>query len=496
MEIRELKNFWPPLGTRFLSYLSFALNYRVNGLDAAGYHLVNISIHAANAVLVYFLVLNCFRTPLLKASQGVQPPLIALFSALVFASHPVQTEAITYITQRTTSLAALFYLLSLVLFLRWRSSDKGIVSAGYFSSVLFAAAAQMTKEISFTLPFLIILLDTVFFSSRTRGRRHLLPFILTLLIIPFMLFAPDLSGGLNERLRSSQINDLMTLSRHDYLVTQFKVLVHYLKLDYDWQPSRSFFDPGVLASFVFLLAFFISALFIFIRSIKRGNGPMAFASFGVIWFFVTISIESSIIPIKDVIFEHRLYLPSIGLSFGLTTLVFHAGARLNAGSWRTALILTLAVAALGAVTLLRNDLWADNIRLWKDVAEKSPNKARAHINLGHAYREAGLLDEALKEYAVAIKIEPRNHVLLNNMGVAYLMLGQPDMAMPRIKGSLALNPGYEDAHNSLGYAYFLMDRNDEAIAEFKKALRLRPGFPEAQRNLANALKKSKNTSGR
>lgn len=97
-----------------------------------------------------------------------------------------------------------------------------------------------------------------------------------------------------------------------------------------------------------------------------------------------IAMESSIIPIKDVIFEHRLYLPSVGFAFLLTSLVFYSASKLNADARRPALLLVLAVAALGAATYLRNDLWADKIRLWKDVAEKSPNKARAHMNLGLA----------------------------------------------------------------------------------------------------------------
>lgn len=226
-------------------------------------------------------------------------------------------------------------------------------------------------------------------------------------------------------------------------------------------------------------------------SCKRGNGTWAFASFGVIWFFITISIESSIIPIKDVIFEHRLYLPSVGFAFWLTSMVFYTASKLNAGVRRPALLLVLAVAALGTATYLRNDLWADKVGLWKDIAEKSPNKARAHMNLGLAYRESGLLNEALEEYEIALKMNPLNPVLQNNAGVAYLMLDQPDRALIHIKNSLALKPDYEDAHNSLGFAYYLIGRNDEAIAEFEKALRLRPDYPEAQRNLANALEKVK-----
>lgn len=498
--LEDLASFWPPSGTRFFTYLSFALNYHAHGLVAYWYHLTNIAIHASNAALVYVLVLYTFKTPLLKtaAGTGVSPCLTALFSSLLFALHPVQTEAVTYITQRFTSLAVLFYLLSLVLFIRWRLSERG-VGVSYLLSLIFAVMAQMTKEISYTLPFLIIFYDFIFFKGQPKGRRlHLLPFALTLLIIPYMLFFADTALDISARLRSAQLEELETLSRHDYLITQFKVIVTYLRLivlpvgqnlDYDLELSRSFFEPGVLASFLFLLLVFTSALFVFIRAYRRDNGLLALASFGVIWFFATVSIESSIIPIKDIIFEHRLYLPSIGLAFGTSTLVFYSAEGFKAGRRRGALVLVLAAVALGAAAYSRNDVWADKLALWKDIAEKSPNKARAHINLGLAYRETGLLNEAIAEYGIALTLEPDNPVLLNNMGVARLMLGQAGEAVPFIEKALALRPDYEDARNSLGFAYFSLNRTDEAIAEYREALRLRPGFAEARRNLERALEK-------
>ncbi|MBI5643613.1 MAG: tetratricopeptide repeat protein [Deltaproteobacteria bacterium] len=501
--LKDLSDFWPPSGTRYLSYLSFALNYQISGAAPFGYHLFNMVIHTANAALVYFLALHTFETPLLKATPGnANPGHIALFSALLFTAHPVQTEAVTYISQRFTSLAVFFYLFSLVCFIRWRLSDKKILSGFYLLSVLSAISAQVTKEISFTLPFIIFIYDLIFFKGHVRAKRYsyTIPLLAPLFIIPFMLFFPEMGSGISEEIRGSQIHELLNLSRHDYLINQFRVIVTYIRLlalpvnqnlDYDWALAGSFFEPEVIISFVFLLAVFSFAVYFLIRFYKNGNGPLALASFGVVWFFITLSIESSVIPIKDVIFEHRLYLPSVGIAAAFSSALFYGSDRLNIPFRKTGIVLLLIVAALGGATLSRNEVWADKIAFWKDIAEKSPDKARAHINLGFAYREEGLLDEALDEYRKALTIEPQNPVLLNNIGVAHLMLGNIDEAIKAIKSSIQARPDYPESHNSLGYAYFTKGRIDEAIVEYNEALKLKPGYTEAEKNLETALRKKR-----
>ncbi|MFQ5466030.1 MAG: hypothetical protein ACE5EI_08895, partial [Thermodesulfobacteriota bacterium] len=325
--LRDLSNFWPPVGTRYLGYLSFALNYQAGGLDVAGYHAVNTLIHSANAALVLLLVHLLMKTPWMRSSDlGTRPGAalaLALSTALLFAAHPVQTEAVTYATQRFASLTALFYLSALVLFLAWRlgRGRRGRSIGGallYALALAFTIAAQKTKEFAFTLPFVLVFFDVVFFEGlrelpATRRLRYLLPFLATLVIIPYELFGPSygisVGESLNEMVRKDQMRDLGSMSAYEYLITQFRVIVTYLRLlvwpsglnvDYDFPLYHSALSPGVLASLAFLLAVAGSGAYALLRALRTGSGLAMLYFTGVVWFFTTLSVESSVIPIKDV----------------------------------------------------------------------------------------------------------------------------------------------------------------------------------------------------
>jgi tetratricopeptide (TPR) repeat protein len=458
-EIRNLWNFLDISDTRYITFLSFALNYLIGGYNPLGYHLVNITIHIINGLLVWSLVTLTLKTPVMERGT-VNPQLkaaIALTAALIFITHPIQTQAVTYITQRFASLATLFYLLCLVLFARWRISretlNPGPRTFIYASSIFSAVLAMKTKEISFTLPFVIILYEFTFFSNFKRLRRRLLylvPFLLTLAIIPLNYFAPELGLGergsdISEEIRRLNILQLKTLSRHDYLITQFGVIVTYIRLlilpvnqnvDYDYPLYNSFFNPEVLLSFLFLISIFGFALFLFARSRKTGNGYALMASFGILWFFITLSVESSMIALWDVIFEHRVYLPSVGLIITFSTCVFYGFdyAKERLGFKVSILVFTCAVLLVSALPLSlasysRNLVWEDEITFWEDVARKSPGKMRGHYNLGVIYNKRGRMDEAIENYKKAIRLKPDFADAHNNLGLTYSSLGRTEEAI-------------------------------------------------------------------
>jgi hypothetical protein len=335
-------------GNRGVGYLSFALNYQFNKLNVTGYHIVNIAIHIMNALLVYCLVLLTMKTPAMAKNRLVSHSrFIALASGLIFVAHPIQTQAVTYIAQRFTSLATFFYVLSLVLFIQARL--KTVQGKSFFSplhlvcycvSLLSAYCAMHTKEISFTLPVVIILYDLFFIdsSSASWGKRfvYLIPFILTLAIIPINtldLFGKggakplgDVIGEIRE-----QVQETPLISRGDYLLTQFNVIVTYIRLlflpmnqnlDYDYPIARTLFQSSTFVSFVFLLALFLLAVYLLIKGYRL-------ISFAIFWFFITLSIESSIIPIRDVIYEHRVYLPSVGFGIVMAIFLHEAGESFN-----------------------------------------------------------------------------------------------------------------------------------------------------------------------
>ena len=175
------------LQTRYVGFLTFALNYKFDGFDVAGYHAVNLSIHILNAFLVYFLVLLTFRTPFLTRSRLTEKAgVAALFSALLFISHPVQTEAVTYIFQRLASLVTFFYLLSLTAYVKSRLSSGRTQRIGFFLlSVFSAIIAMKTKENAFTLPIMIALYEFFFLEDSLRRRIvRFIPLLLTMAIIP------------------------------------------------------------------------------------------------------------------------------------------------------------------------------------------------------------------------------------------------------------------------------------------------------------------------
>jgi len=543
-----LADFWPPYGTRYVTYLSFAVNYHLGGLSTVGYHLTNLFIHIANGLLVCALAMLALKTPLMrKAGSGALPRLhIGIFAALVFTAHPVQTEAITYISQRFASLATLFYLLTVTLYLLWRMGGGGRKKAlAYAGSLIFALIAQKTKEISFTLPFMVVFFELAFFEGPLMSARRilpLLPFISAIAVIPLTVFGVDmwLWGGtdaLGEGVRHAQLRDLETLSSHDYLLTQFRVVVTYLRLlvlpvgqnlDYDYPVYTSILAPAVLSSLVFLLGVFSLSVYWFARSSARKNAYMRLACLGSIWFFATISVESSVIPIKDVIFEHRLYLPSVGAAIAFSSLAFYAVSRFKGREGRppftaAAILLVLAVAVpLAIASDARNSVWKSEVSLHEDTVSKSPRKERARYNLAWAYHRAGELDKAADEYAEVIRLKPDKDKAHYNLALIHQSRGEADMALrhfmeaARLKPAassvawynmamiywdkgdaraaidayneaISVNPAYEDAHYNLAWTYQSVGDNRMAVLHYLEVIKLNPSSADAYYNLGRVL---------
>ncbi|MBI5194829.1 MAG: tetratricopeptide repeat protein [Nitrospirae bacterium] len=520
---------------RFIGYLAFALNYRLHGLDVTGYHIVNLSIHIINALLVYWLVLLTFfrvakgqRDKVAEGQDSLSTVngqqsinLIALFSALIFISHPIQTQAVTYIVQRFTSLATMFYLLSLVMYVKFRTQNiehrtqntdkrQKIFSLSsvfwYLGSVLSAVLAMKTKEIAFTLPIIIVLYEFVFFSPNSQAKAcgyasrltlyalrflYLIPFLLTLLIIPlgiidFSKSTEDLIESISETTKVQ----VVTISRWEYFFTQSRVIVTYIRLlfsplnqnlDYDYPIYNSFLNPNVFLSFLLLLSILGLAVYLFYYSknplyeplapshrplslptgqagpfdkggIKGGRSPftvhcslftvhyLRLTAFGLFWFFITLSVESSFIPIVDVIFEHRVYLPSIGLIIAFVSAVFYFSPYLSSfnlqpssflshhASRITVLLLAAVVLSLSIAAYQRNAVWQDKVKLWEDVIRKSPGKARGYFQLGVAYFDKNDLTAATKYFEISkqsfFMIE--SHAYLGNI---YALMGQYNKAI-------------------------------------------------------------------
>ncbi len=350
-----------------------------------------------------------------------------------------------------------------------------------------------TKEIAFTLPLAVLLYEVFFFRGAWQASAY-----------PAAAFGDSAHHPDNDfRLRRFD-SDLLsdpgrqlpvgqTLSTQDYLLTQFRVIVTYLRLlvlpvnqnvDYDYPIYNEFFTPPVLLSFLLLVAIFGLAVYLLWRTgHSRGNQvkdksgserdslatsslttaqPVYHSSqpylrliaFGIIWFFLTLSVESSLIPLADVIMEHRLYLPCFGAVTVVASLLCIAILKFprTAQVRLVVLIAVLMITGLGAATLQRNHVWGNAIRLWQDVVEKSPGKARPFNNLGVALEAAGRRQEAIFAQSRAIEVGPGFYKAYYNLADLYLVSDQPEKSLPLLEIAIRLNPTFTEAYVEVGAA--------------------------------------------
>lgn len=494
--------------TRYVGYLTFALNYRLHGLNVTGYHVFNLFIHVLNAMFCYALIVLTFRSPFLKETASNTPSrYIALFTGLLFVSHPIQTQAVTYIVQRFASLATFFCLASLAAYIKSRLSGGRTERTVFYTLSLAAAVLAMkTKQIAFTLPLAIALYEYMFFDGALRKRiLFVVPLLLTMLIIPLGVLGfekplEEMIGGVEE---ATRVRDV---SRADYLLTQSRVIVTYLRLlvlpidqrlYYDHKVYHSFFTPDVFMSILFLLSIVGIGIYFLYRSrvAARRFGssssssmdhPLRIVAFGIFWFFITLSVESSIIPLH-VIYEHRVYLPSAGAFSALAT-----GAFLLAGTLKGKRIQASAMSSLILVPLIfscathaRNGVWRSEISLWEDVVKKSPYKEEGHSNLGTAYFDKGFTDKAIKHYQLAVTIKPDFAEAYNNLGIAYGVKGSIDTAVEHFHTALRLKPDLADAHFNLGLIYVKKGLVENAREKFNAVLKINANDHEARRMLEN-----------
>ncbi|GAB4483109.1 MAG: tetratricopeptide repeat protein [Thermodesulfovibrionales bacterium] len=492
--------------TRYAGYATFALNYRLHGLDVRGYHLANVLIHVVNSLLLYWLVMLTFETPFSRASGGLRSlsgsgrTATAFFTAALFAVHPVQTQAVTYVVQRFASFAALAYLLSLCLYIAWRNGaqehPRGRAASVllYAASLLAACLAMKTKEFSFTLPLTMAMYEFMFLDGKTARRIFfILPFLVSTLLIPLSLAGAGDAASTLRGINEGAVNlsgERSSITPADYLITQFRVIVTYLRLlilpvgqnlDYDYPVFDAISRPAVLVSLSLLAAMLSFGVFLFRLSGRpevNGRNWFRLASFGIFWFFITLAPESGMMPIIDVIFEHRLYLPSIGFFIALAATVGAAGEGLRRWNDHAQTALACAVAAMTLImagaAYARNSVWLDELRLWSDTVEKSPAKARPRHNVGLAYAKQGRTDEAIREFRTALRIKPDLAGAHYDLGVAYGSLGMIDAAIREYQAVLMLLPDSAEARNNLGLAYIDQGRIDDAIREYQTLLVMHP----------------------
>jgi hypothetical protein len=309
---------------RVFSYFTLALNYYFGGLDVFGYHLVNLIIHIASGIFLYWFLILTFNLPSLREKYGSVSYRVALFTSLIFITHPIQTQSVTYIVQRMASMAGMFYLLSLVLYIKGRLS-LGRPRVLYFGGmVLSYLVGVFSKENVAILPVFVALYEFYFFQNldlSPKGRKILFSLVGALLILGafgFIIWGQRYINVIIEGFKERPF----TMSER--VLTQSRVVLYYLtlliyphpsrlNLDYDFPISKTIFDPPTTLISILIIAGLIGYS---VWTAKKR--PML--SFCILWYFGNLVIESSIFPL-EMVYEHRLYLPAVGpfILFSLLT---------------------------------------------------------------------------------------------------------------------------------------------------------------------------------
>ena len=411
---------------RILSFATLALNYRIGAEEPFGYHIVNFVIHLLATWAVYSLALALCQTPRLRGSWLAERPLpFAVGAAFLFACHPIQIQAVTYIVQRMAAMAAMFYVGSVLLYVQARNAQLGLGAGrpitAFVGSALLALAAFFSKENTASLPLAILLTEWAFYGGEVTARRilRLAPFLALVLVIPltWKLLGKgprpttepggSMAGEVNNLLRllAFRADPFGHLAPVDYFLTQCVVIPRYLRLvvlpwgfnvDHD-VPLATGLSAPVAAGLVFLAGLLGFGLY----AVRRW--PVV--GFSALWFFVALSVESSFLPISDVMVEHRMYLAMPGIALAAGAAFAWAARRKR----RPALLLgAAAVVLLATLTFRRNEVWRTPLSLWLDALAKSPGKARVYVNVGTALHLEERLDEAITYYCKALALEPEN----------------------------------------------------------------------------------------
>ncbi len=495
--------------SRGLPHLLDTLNYRWGGENVWGYHLVNVAVHLINALLVYALALLTLRMPIFAGRYETRARTLALLVALIFVAHPLQTMAVSYISQRAESVAAMFYLSALLLYSAGKSGRIGLRGAGLTAAVLaIAFLGIISKETVASLPAALLLYHVCFLRGRSGDESSswrmalllLLPALYGLYLARHFLLPglADEEGGQSSWMFIPSAGlGVEGLTPWNYLITQFGVIVWYLRLfllpthlcfDYGWPLADSFWSIGVILPLAVLLLLVALAIVAYPRN--------RWITFGIGWLFIVLAPSSSIIPIKDPAFDYRMYLPMFGPILLLVVCTADAVRRLVPATRTVTSAERVAVAAaalcivaLAAASVSRNATLGDSLALARDSAAKAPNHWRNHFTYASALLERGSTAEAIESFERAIAISPEQstpRIMLGDLFARAGRLGDAeDVLLP------ATDAREESvsaaAYRQLGFIYKAQSYPDAAIGMFEEALVRKPRWRALDLEIARLL---------
>ena len=492
----NINYLWKEFIHRGLLQISLAFNVHLDGFRTFGYHLINMLLHLINSVLVYFVTLGIwsYLGSINSQSKDDETRFVALFTAVFFLIHPIQTESVVYIMSRSEVFAATFYLSSFLLFQIYVVRDRPIKTA-FKILVLFLISTAFilgfsVKQTVITLPLMLLLYFIFGQESESTSIRWLkrrkwgIGFII--MIGVSLLFHKLLTDELFLIGESTAGEDI---GRLNYMLTQPTVIFYYyfklllfpinLNIDPDIQLITNWWSWKFITSLTG-----IAGLVYFCCRAKENRILLYF----ICWFLIVLSPSSSIITLSDLAAEHRTYLASYSFYAVLAYCVYKVPQLVlpNHSTRCKNIILVISIFVsiiFSGLTIQRNKIWASEVLLWNDTVNKSPQKIRPVINLGHAYTTAGNVDLAIKYFEKALALNPNIFATNYNLGNLYLKRGGEEDALRLLQTAALIRPKIPETHELLGEIY--LKRKQIELAEFhlKRAVEIKPDYAISMRNL-------------
>jgi Flp pilus assembly protein TadD len=490
----RIRKIWPPwapmLGTtRPVVVFTFAVNYALHGMDTWGYRAANLTIHLMAGWVLFDLVRRTLMLERPGGRYGHAASGLALAVAAIWLVHPLQTQSVTYVYQRFESLMGLFFLLSLYCLLRGDGAQRS--GLWYMGSLVSCLLAMGSKEVAATLPLVLVWYDRAFLSHSWRELLHrrwkLYAPLGGLLVLAAFWIASSL-----DIYRGGQVLYVEGVSPLDYALTQPAVILHYLRLsfwpqgqciDYAWPVADS--PAEILIPAAILLAILAGTIWCIFRRPAWG--------FVLGSFFLILAPTSSVFPIRDLAFEHRMYLPLASVvvvaTLGAYELLRRQVATKLPASTKPGLYATAAlivVVSLTATTFARNRVYRSELAFWSDVVAKAPHNPRGHNSLGAVLTDIGETDAAVGHFRRALELDSDYPLAHYNLGTA-LVNSHPKAAVHHLRQVLEAKPRHLKARCNLGTALANVGDTEGAVRELRKVLEAWPDMAKANNNLGNLL---------
>ena len=451
--------------------LSLAVNYALGGYEVRGYHVANTLIHALAALVLFGIVRRTLLRPGLRERFGAAALPLGFAVALLWAVHPLLTESVTFVIQRSESLMGLFYLLTLYCFIR--AVESPAPSRWQVLSVTACLLGMAAKEVTVSAPLVVLLYDRCFvagsFRTAWRERWRLYVGLAATWLVLVILVPRTHQRGAGG------------VSSWDYLLTQCQAIVMYLKLAF-W-PSPLVVDYGTTVVHRLADVWLQGVLLVLLAvGMFVALGRRLAAGFLGFCFFAILAPSSSVVPlVAQTMAEHRMYLP-LAAVIALVVL----GAYRWLGSRSLPVWLAMALVA-GGFTVARNRDYQSDVRLWEVTVAEHPENPRAQTNLGSALAIAGRNDEAYGYLAKAVELNPDYAEARYSLGNFLFRTYRPAEALEQLQAAVRLRPPYFEAHFVLAGVLILLGRPAEALEHFEATLKVRPDYVEARQMYADTL---------